>query len=242
MTDDSGISNSIRQQFQFADATVGQLPATAAPNNEVATGIGPGFSFIDGKQLEPGRAWDFRGGTRHQGELHAVVIQGDFVTGHAFFFSLGTWNNQRRVAFQIRKVGRADEHAAKFGLAADKIRQAEFGHRVVFGEQNFTRVEAVEVLAVPFAVVVALVGKSFFMPAGKIVVDEQVQFKMHMGAVLGDRFAGVRRAAHGGDDFAGLDLFADGEAGLDFAQMRVERINFNAFDDVTDDDIFAVIR
>ena len=65
---------------------------------------------------------------------------------------------------------------------------------------------------------------------------------MHVRAVLGDGFAGVGRPAHGGDDFAGLDLFADGEAGLDFAQMRVERINFNAFDDVADDDVFAVIR
>src|ERR1039458_3757750 len=62
-----------------------------------------------------------------------------------------------------------------------------------------------------------------------------------MRAAFVDCFAGVGRASHRGDDVAGFDRFAGGEAGLDFAQMRVERINFQAFDNVPDDNVFAVV-
>jgi hypothetical protein len=65
---------------------------------------------------------------------------------------------------------------------------------------------------------------------------------MHVGAVFGDGFAGVGRAAHGTDDFAGFDRLAGFQAGLDLAQVRVKRINLNAFNEVADDDLFAVIR
>ena len=84
-------TGSIRQHLQFADSSVGQLPATAPPDHQVAAGIGPFLIFVDGEQLEPAAAMDFRGGARHQGKGHAVVIQGDFVTRHAFLFGAWGW-------------------------------------------------------------------------------------------------------------------------------------------------------
>ena len=122
-----------------------------------------------------------------------------------------------------------------------KFSRLKFATGIVLAQENFARVEAVEILAVPFAVVVAFAGRGGFEPCGKIVVDEHVQFKMHVRAVFGDDF-GIGGAAHRRDDVAGLDCFADFQSGLDRAQVRVKRINFNALDDMADDEVIAVIR
>src|ERR1035437_7082126 len=63
---------------------------------------------------------------------------------------------------------------------------------------------------------------------------------MDVGAFFQNRFR-AGRAAHDGDGFARLDRFAGNDAGLDFAQVRVERINFKAVNLVRDDEVTPVI-
>ena len=121
-----------------------------ALNDQMAAEISFFLGFIDGKQLKFGAGllyFGFR--ARHQGECDTIVIQRDFITSHSFLFGGGIWQNQHWIAFQIREVRCAHQHAAQFCLAANEIEQAEFFALSVFLKQDFARVKAVEILAVP---------------------------------------------------------------------------------------------
>src|ERR1051326_8109849 len=109
-------------------------------------------------------------------------------------------------------------------------------------QQNQPRIESKQVLTIPVAVIVALVSKGSFVPAGKTIAHKQVQFKMHMGAVFGDALMRVGGTAHNGNNFPGLDRLAYSQSGPHFVQMSVERIDFHAFNDMTEDNIIAVVR
>jgi len=58
----------------------------------------------------------------------------------------------------------------------------------------------------------AFAGRGGFEPGGKVVVDEHIQFKMHVRAVFGDDFALEVRPIVA-MDLADLELFADFQSG-----------------------------
>ena len=62
-----------------------------------------------------------------------------------------------------------------------------------------------QVLAIPLAVIVALVGESLPIPAREPVIDQQIQLEVHMRPVFGTSFPRIARAAHHGYRFTGLD-------------------------------------
>jgi len=81
-------------------------------------------------------------------------------------------------------------------------------------------------------------GEVGFEPRGKVVIHKQVQFKMHVRPVLCDDL-GVGRAAHRGNEVAGLWTGRRFSVRTKRAQVRVKRINFNAPDEMADDDVIA---
>ena len=89
--------------------------------------------------------------------------------------------------------------------------------------------------------IVTLAGKCFFAPGRKAVVDEEVQLEVNVSAVFGNACARVGGAAHGGDGLAGFDILADFQALSDPFQVRVERINFQSIDVMTQDDVVSVV-
>ena len=112
----------------------------------------------------------------------------------------------------------------------------------MFVEQHEAWVQAQKVLAVPFAVIVALLGKRLFVPGREPFVDEEVQLKMNMGAVLGDAFPGVGGSAHPGNGLARFDVKANFQVVADFFQVRVERISFQAVNPMAQYEIVSVVR
>ena len=87
---------------------------------------------------------------------------------------------------------------------------AEVGAWLVPFQEDGLRVNAEEVLAIPFAVIVALVGKCLFVPGCEPVIDKQVQLEVDMRAVFGNAFTRVGGAAHDGDGLTRLDGLPDG--------------------------------
>src|SRR2546430_1276777 len=237
-----GRSDSIGQKLKKMLTVPRQLPAAAAFDDEPATGILAVFRFVDAEELKRDFALDFGSGARDEAERNAVVVQRNFVAGHALPFSEGIGLNERRVAFQPGKIRGAHQDPAKFGLFANEIQQAEVGSLLVFVEQDEAGVQSQQVLSIPFAVIVALARKCFPVPHRKAIVDEEVQFEVNVRAVFGDAFARVGGTAHGGDGLASFDILADFQVLSDPFQVRVERINFQSADVVTQDDVVSVVR
>ena len=137
----------------------------AAFDHEMAAGICPLFGFVDGKQLELAGPLISDGARGIKAKATPLKFKRDFVAGHAFLFGLGIGQDEHRIAFQKGKIGRAHKHTAQVRLAADEIEQAEFGAFGMFGQQNFPHIKAVEILAVPFAMIVAFAGEAFLNQA-----------------------------------------------------------------------------
>ena len=87
----------------------------------------------------------------------------------------------------------------------------------MFGQEDLPVIQAVQVLPVPDAVIIAFAGEIFMEPGGEVVVDEHVQLEMHMRPFRFDDFR-VGGAAHGADDLPGLHRLAHGQGGLDFVK------------------------
>src|SRR6267378_3932495 len=117
----------------------------------------------------------------------------------------------------------AHEHAAEFGLAPDEVQKTEVISLRLLCEQDGARVDALEVLAVPIAVIVAFGGVRAAVPTGEAIVEQQVQLEVNVGAVPGNDLARVGGAAHNGNGFAGPNGLADLQMRTDFAQVRVKR-------------------
>ena len=173
-------------------ATVGQLPAPASLHHETAAGVGVLFFFVHGEQFE---FYQHRlisdAGAGQSAKGHAVIVQGHLVARHTSFSARGFSGTEswRVAVFKCRKTGGADEHAAQFRLAAHEIQQAEF--RIAFAQQNFARIKAVQVQAVPDAVITLRSPAIFFLnQAWGFFAHEHIQLEMAVGAVLGDEGTG----------------------------------------------------
>src|SRR5260370_19017456 len=144
--------------------------------------------------------------------------------------------------FEPWKMRGASEHGEKFGLAADEVQKTELAALRLLREQDGARVDALEVLAVPIAVIVALAGVRGAVPTGEAIVEQQVQLEVDVGAVPGNDLARVGGAAHHGNRFAGPNGLTDLQMRINSPQVRVKRIEFQAFDLMAQHDIIAVIR
>ena len=117
-------------------------------------------------------AFDFRLSARHERKRDAVEIKSDFITSNAFL--LGHWiaQHEHRISFEIGKISRAHENTAKLRLVADEVHHVEFP--LLFGEEDLAIIQAIEILAVPFAMVIAFVGRRFFPPGCKVVIHQDI--------------------------------------------------------------------
>ena len=89
----------------------------------------------------------------------AVGIEGYLIACNGLFRFIGI--NQVGVALGPLKVRRLHEHATKYRLAADELPEAKrltLGLVFMLAKEQFPRVDADQVLSVPPAVIVALIG------------------------------------------------------------------------------------
>src|SRR5215470_13681431 len=118
------------------------------------------------------------------------------------------------------EIGFPHQHTKQFGLAADKVSQIEFLSLSSLCEQQQPRVKSKQILSIPTAVIISLVGKALFVPRSELFVHQQVQLEMHVGAVFGNSFSRVSGPPHDRDWLASFDRLADFQSIADFAQMR----------------------
>src|SRR5215831_8041205 len=76
----------------------------------------------------------------------------------------------------------------------NEVEQAELCAFPMLRQQNQSRIEAQQILAVPVPMIVSLIGEIPFVPARKMFVEEKVQLEMDMRPVLGDALVCVGRA------------------------------------------------
>jgi len=177
---------------------------------------------------------------RDQLERKAIVVEGDLVTGDALLVEI-SFHDESVIAAEPGEIGFPHEHSEEFRPGLNPLSEIELRALLAFGFEDQLGIHADEVLAVPFAVVVVLAGKIFFVPARIVVAIKEVELEMHVGSFFGDAFACVAGATHHGNLFAGVDSLTNFQAVADCAQMRVEGINFDAVDGVSHHDIPTII-
>ena len=219
----------------------GEFPMAAPPDDKAAAGVLALLSFVDGKQLEARFGFDFRRGARDQLERNPIEGQRQFVSSNAFFLSERIGANERGISFDIGKSAVAHKNAAKFGLDADELVEAEFVALLVLREENGPWIDAEKVLSIPFAVIVVFAGQSDFVPGGITIVYQKIQFEVNVGAIGSDALPRIGGAPHHGDDVAGFDRLPDFEAGADLLQMGVEGVNLQTIDLMTKDDVDTIV-
>src|SRR5256885_16693137 len=82
-----GRRDSIGQKLKQMLTVPRQLPAAAAFDDESATGILAVFRFVDAEEVKRDFALDLGSGARDEAERNTVVVQRNFVAGHALPFS-----------------------------------------------------------------------------------------------------------------------------------------------------------
>src|ERR1700722_10237619 len=141
-----------------------ELPMPALLDNKAAGGILLLLGFIDGKKDKAALAFDLRRCARNEVEGDAVEVERDFVAGDAFLFGDGIAADEGLVALKPGEIRRTNKNAAKLGFRMQVAHQAEAGALVALLKQDEPGIDAVEVLSVPFAVIVALADKEFLVP------------------------------------------------------------------------------
>src|SRR5437763_11236573 len=141
-----------------------KLPAATAPGDQAPARIFVLLGFVDGEQLESGFAFDFRWRARNQLEGNAIEIERQLVSRNTFLICSGIRLDQSSVPFEPGEICFPNKDAAHLSLVPDKTEQAKLWPFLPLREQNRARIEAKKVLAVPFAMIVALAGDCFLVP------------------------------------------------------------------------------
>src|SRR5438105_7101646 len=103
------------------------------------------------------------------------------------------------------------------------MEQAETGALRGLGQEDLARIEPKQVEAIPDTMIVTLIGEGGFVPNWESVVDQQVDFEMDVGTILGNALMGIAGMPHDGDRFARFDAVINLQIGANFAEVGVER-------------------
>ena len=199
------------------------------------------LGFIHRHELKLGLAFDLRRRARNELEGDAVEVESDFIRGDALSLRARVRANQGGVALNPWEFGLPRDDPAEFCLVLQEAQQTELRALLVLSQEDQPRVNAEQILAIPFTMVVALTWIGLLVPGSEPVIEEQVQLEMHMRPVFGDGFAGIGGAPHDGDRLTGLDGLPDFQIVADLAQVGVERVDLHTFDVVKQDQVIAIV-
>ena len=106
---------------------------------------------------------------------------------------------------------------------------------------NIPRIKPDEVATVPIPVIVPFPRMKLGVPLGVTRAELEVELQVQMRPILANGGSGVGAAPHDGNGLAHLHLSPDLNRGVDSAQVRIERMNTQAVDRVTNDEVGAVV-
>jgi len=230
------------KQIQQSNAANGQFPASVPLNQEMTARLPGLFVFVDGKQLYSGRAGDFPACAGNQLERQPGEVERNFVRGGALAVSDRIAADKTGVTVKPGKGCVPNHHAAQFLLLPQKLEQLELVLLLFLRQEDQARIDSAQVMSIPLAVVVALIGQVFLPPGFEAFVEQQIELEMDVRALFGNPLACVGRAAHDRDGRSGLDLFARLNRGRYLPEVRINRIDFQTLDQMLDHDVPSVIR